>query len=280
MKTIKSILIATSFALTLLVCGCLSSSVPTGAAARNKVDRVAYLSDIPPPCLCMERQIARFDIPLNYTTNGLWRAFELKATTNNYDHVYPEYYRLQYYAESEIAEVGRSIPQAIANWEQQHPGQSLPPKDSLEYLDILNESRDRMWLFTCTEFPTPGEHFNGDHRSYRFVKNLTHLGIGSNWPGRAFTVVVLVDLDALERHRDGCEEWMKVKDEELIWSWSRHLYSLDGHPIPEEEPGTEETLWRGITPTCWYSKMPEWAANQITNYWPRYRQSNYQATSL
>lgn len=273
-------------------CGCSNSSKPTENQARafpndpvywtvTDSNRVAYLSDIPPPCLCMERQIARFDIPLNYTVKGKWMEFELKATTNNYDHAYHEYYRLQYYSPSEIAEIGRSIPQAIQNWKDKHPDEQMPATNTVEYLNILNEARDRMWLFTCTKYPTPGlskGHFNGDTRSYRFIKNLSEIKIEElNWPATAFTVVVLVDLDALERHREGCEEWMKVKNEELIWSWCRYGYDAYGNVKHEEEPQGGTTLWHGITPTCWYSKMPKWAEEQILDYWPRYMQTNYQA---
>ena len=67
------------------------------------VETVAYLSDL-------ERRIAMFIVPVNYTTNGPWAGFELKASTNNFCHKaadgspIEERVFMQYFMDSDVAD--------------------------------------------------------------------------------------------------------------------------------------------------------------------------------
>lgn len=55
------------------------------------------------------KRIAMFIIPVNYATNGNFTGFELKASTNNFSHaVGTENTRLQFYAQSEVADTGEN----------------------------------------------------------------------------------------------------------------------------------------------------------------------------
>ena len=78
----------------------------------RKTETVAYLSDI-------ERRIAMFIVPVNYTTNGPWTSFELKASTNNFCHKAAdgspigEDVFMQYFMDSDVADVGGTYNGAI-----------------------------------------------------------------------------------------------------------------------------------------------------------------------
>lgn len=55
------------------------------------------------------KRIAMFIIPVNYATNGNFTGFELKASTNNFSHAAgTEETRLQFYAQSEVADTGEN----------------------------------------------------------------------------------------------------------------------------------------------------------------------------
>ena len=78
----------------------------------RKTETVAYLSDI-------ERRIAMFIVPVNYTTNGPWTSFELKASTNNFCHKAAdgspigEDVFMQYFMDSDVADVGGTLNGAV-----------------------------------------------------------------------------------------------------------------------------------------------------------------------
>ena len=55
------------------------------------------------------KRIAMFIIPVNCETNGPFTGFELKASTNNFSHAAgTENTRLQFYAQSEVADTGEN----------------------------------------------------------------------------------------------------------------------------------------------------------------------------
>lgn len=250
---VKSVVLICS----LLAAGCVSVSERNGEPSMRegtKTEVVAYLSDL-------ERRVARFDIPVNFTTNSTYDAFELKASTNNYSHLATEDVRLQYYSQSEMAYLGRSRAQAAAD----------NPNRITELQGVL----DRMWIFTCTSFSSPDSDFSGDNRSYRFIKNTDSIGT-DGWGHQLLTVVVLVDTEALERHPESDWErpWLVNMNNELVWSWTRCSYTVDGDPIYEKERGSNSVLWRPIAPTCWYSEMPKWATDQLGECWPRTNLAN------
>ena len=238
------------------------------------------------------KRIARFDIPLNYTTNTSWNAFELKATTNNFSHLTNEYTRLQFYAQSEVANTGLSYGQSLCDWLMDNGFateenceeitlQWLSDSESEIPMRVRNHTLDRMWIFICSGFSSSAAAiFNGDSRSYRYIG---HTGVSKNsggWNHRILTAVVLVDTEALERHRETeKEQWLKNNNEELIWCYHRMIYNNGDNPIREVEIVENQTVqqWRPIAPVCWYSEMPSWAKEQITNDWPRFpNQAAYQ----
>ena len=109
------------------------------------------------------RRIAMFIIPVNYETNGVFCGFELKASTNNFSHAADEATRLQYYAQSEIADTG------------------------MEGTNIW----DRIRIYTGTS------HGTDDVRAYTRIPNTIE------WPWPLTSVVALVDASCLERHPSG-----------------------------------------------------------------------------
>lgn len=172
------------------------------------------------------KKIAMFVIPLNYTVQGEWEQFELKASTNNFSHAVSEDVRLQYYAQSEIADTGANRGEGG-----------------------YNTNFDKMWIFVCTG------HSDGDNRSYFYIGN-TMPNVG--WTHHMTTVVVLVDVSCLKRHSDG--EWLKEDNIDLMWVWHRYYYS-GGTTHREVEDGS--SLWRPISPVRWFDKLPNWASEQI-----------------
>ena len=118
----------------------------------------------PPPSV-RARRIAMFIIPVNAETNGVFCGLELKASTNNFSHAdgVTEDVRLQYYAQSEIADTGL----------------------------VGTNVWDRVRLYVCTS-----QGF-GDKRSYTRILNTI------DWPRPLTSVVALVDASCLARHPDG-----------------------------------------------------------------------------
>ncbi len=109
------------------------------------------------------RRIAMFIIPVNSETNGIFCGFELKASTNNFSHAADEAARLQYYAQSEIADTG------------------------MEGTNIW----DRIRIYTGTS------HGTDDVRAYTRIPNTIE------WPWPLTSVVALVDASCLVRHPSG-----------------------------------------------------------------------------
>lgn len=179
----------------------------------------------------VSKHIAMFVIPVNYTTEGEWEQFELKATTNNFSHAVSEDERLQYYAQSEIADTGA------------------------DKGDVYNCTFDKMWIFACTSFHGTG--FDGDVRSFFYVGNTCP---GTGWQHHITTAVVLVDTSCLKRHPGG--GWLSSDNDDLMWVWHRYYYSGDG-TVREKESGSNSSLWRPISPVRWFSELPSWAKTQI-----------------
>lgn len=136
--------------------------IPLGNYNANANSSFTFL---PKPLIEEEKTptIAMFVIPVNHETGGSFTGFELKATTNNFSHLTTEDVRLQYYAQSEVADTGRETPYVI----------------------------DRMRMYTGTWYGTE------DVRAYTPIPNTL------DWTHKLMSVVVLVDASCLERHPDG-----------------------------------------------------------------------------
>lgn len=178
-------------------------------------------------------QIAMFLIPVNYTTEGEYTQFELKASTNNFANGISEDVRLQFYAQSEIADIGGMQDESVS-----------PPRYSTTY--------DKMWLFVC---PSYGSE---DVRRYKFIRNTLPV---MGWTNHLTTVCVLVDTTCLMRHPETNGGWLFEGNGDLMWCWHRYRYN-DGATERETENG--HGLWRPIAPVRWFTELPNWARSQIT----------------
>lgn len=75
----------------------------------NKVSEVSNYVDRVVDNRAPVKRIAMFIVPVNYATNGNFVGFELKASTNNFSHAAStEDIRLQFYAQSEVADTGEN----------------------------------------------------------------------------------------------------------------------------------------------------------------------------
>ena len=179
--------------------------------------------------------IAMFLVPVNYTMSGPYTQFELKASTNNFSHGVSEDVRLQFYAQSEIADRG---------------GKPYTNSVAPHY----NTTYDKMWIFACTY------HSTEDVRSYTFIEN-TMPGYG--WTNTMTTVCVLVDTSCLRRHYEDGGAWLSEDNQDLMWCWHRYRYNNNSYERENEYDG--HGLWRPIAPIRWFTKMPSWAESQISS---------------
>lgn len=188
----------------------------------RKTETVAYLSDI-------ERRIAMFIVPVNYTTNGPWTGFELKASTNNFWHgvaeEIPESVYMQYFMDSDVADTG----------------------------GLFNEDcrRDRAKLYICNE---NREDQGLEFRSYTRIPNTLFVTNGIS--RHIEEVVVLIDSCDLERYPEKWEEdakWLTWHNNNLMW-----IYGRKGRAFWEEAHGSKP-MWRPIAPVRWFKEMPNWA---------------------
>ena len=176
----------------------------------------------PTPPTPEARRIALFLVDVNDAADGVYCGFELKASTNNFTHATAtnEDVRLQFYAQSEIADTGEGAT----------PGNAL--------------GIDRMMLFTGTSVGTE------DVRSWTRIPNTVE------WSGKPMRMAVLVDASCLVRHPEDGGDWLSEDNEELVWCYLRDR-ALS--PPYEREGSTNKSLWRPIQPARWYSHLPEWA---------------------
>ena len=174
----------------------------------------------PTPPTPEARRIALFLVDVNDAADGVYCGFELKASTNNFTHATNEDVRLQFYAQSEIADTGEGAT----------PGNSL--------------GIDRMMLFTGTSAGTE------DVRAWTRIPNTVE------WSGKPMRMAVLVDASCLVRHPEDGGDWLSEGNEELVWCYLRNR-ALS--PPYEREGSTAHSLWRPIQPARWYSSLPEWA---------------------
>lgn len=217
---------------------------PTQIEAK-KTETIAYLSDL-------ERRIAMFIIPVNYTTNGPWTSFELKASTNDFWHgthqEIPESVYMQYFMDSDVADVG-------GNFNGNCP-------------------RDRAKLYICNvNLPDQGL----EARSYTRIANTLQLNPISNataniraddWNPSNYPpnpqprwrhveeIVVLVDSCDLVRYPEDWNEdanWLTWHNNNLMW-----VYGRKGRTWWEEAHGSKP-MWRPIAPVRWFKEMPNWA---------------------
>ena len=195
------------------------------------VEKIAYLSDL-------ERRIAMFIIPVNYTTNGPWTSFELKASTNNFCHgrmnEIPEEVFMQYFMDSDVADVGGL-------------GSDQTFRDRAK-LYVVNEGKGDMGL---------------EKRSYTRIANTAVLhGIR-----HVEEVVVLVDAHDLIRHPEEwkCDNpWLTSLNEHLMW-----IYGRKGIGQWEEAHGSKP-MWRPVAPVRWFKEMPNWSQLADEEYYQHF----------
>ena len=186
----------------------------------------AYLSDI-------EFRIPMFIIPVNYTTDGNYTGFELKATTNRWDTRYDEVIDMQYYAQSDALSV-------------------LPVRPRGEPLRGI--TTDGMLLYVCMN---PN---NSEFSQTRSTTPITSTTVCSN---KLTSVTVLIDTSCLRRYpedeSDPSSIWMKNTNAELQW-----IYARKGPSGYESQNGC--ILWRPIEPVRWFKELPGWAYSKaVTN---------------
>ena len=191
---------------------------PTAVDAQAKdeiTETVAYLSDL-------DATIAMFIIPVNFSTNGHWSGFELKASTNNFKRV-----------------VAR--------------GTSSAKEDLLFYsqsgdADTGVSGGDKMKVFV-SNFEQNHER---DYRSYCYITNTTTY---TEWYDNA---IVLVDLECLgrnpERDERGDSVWLHKINDDLVWVYGR--LANDDREMNPRVPRV--SLWKPIQPVRWFKKMPNW----------------------
>lgn len=200
-------------------------------AEAKSTETVAYLSDI-------ERRIAMFIVPVNYTTNGPWTGFELKASTNNFCHglpgepEIPESVFMQYFMDSDIADTGDAFPRDRAK------------------LYICNEKRDDQGL---------------EKRSYTRIPNTLFVTNGVS--RHLEEVVVLVDSHDLVRYPEDWNEdakWLTWHNNNLMW-----IYGRKGRVFWEEAHGSKP-MWRPIAPVRWFKQIPNWAQLADAEYYEHF----------
>ena len=196
---------------------------------------MAYMSDIQN---ALDKRIAMFVIPVNYTTNGPWTSFELKASTNNFYHGHtneiPEEVYMQYFMDSDVADVGGL-------------GSDQTFRDRAK-LYVVNEGKADIGL---------------EKRSYTRIANTAVLyGIR-----HVEEVVVLVDAHDLIRHPEEwkCENpWLTSLNEHLTW-----IYGRKGVSQLEEARGSKP-MWRPVAPVCWFKEMPNWSQLADEEYYQHF----------
>lgn len=190
-----------------------STSKPTGEP--RATEAVAYLSDL-------DATIAMFVVPVNFSTNGHWSGFELKASTNNFHRM-----------------TARGDSQAL--------------EDLLFYSQSGEANTgidcgDRMKVFV-SNFE---QNHTRDYRSYCYITNTTAY---TEWYDNA---IVLVDLECLGRNSEtnsrGESVWLHKVNDDLVW-----VYARLGNNDREMNPRTQRvSLWKPIQPVRWFKKMPNW----------------------
>ena len=196
------------------------------------VETVAYLSDL-------ERRIAMFIVPVNYTTNGPWAGFELKASTNNFCHKaadgspIEERVFMQYFMDSDVADTAPPHMDGAC------------PRDKAK-LYICNEVRNDQGL---------------EHRSYTRIPNTASI------TRHIEEVVVLVDSHDLIRYPEDWKQpaqWLTWHNNNLMW-----IYGRKGGTWWEEAYGTKP-MWRPIAPVRWFKEIPNWAQLADEEYYEHF----------
>ena len=194
----------------------LAEPVDESRLEDRQTDTVAYLSD-------MEAGIAMFVVPVNFSTNGHYGGFEIKASTNNFDRVV---------SRAVGNDAGTVAFYAQSAW-----------ADPDSYGD---STLDHMKIFACNLL---GDR---DYRSYCWITNtLVHTR-------HMDSVIVLVDAECLVRNPGtnslGNSTWMNSMNCDLNWVYCR---TADG--TIEAAPGSEHMAhWRPIAPVRWFKTMPVW----------------------
>ena len=149
-----------------------------------------------------DKKIAMFIIDVNVganaatnTTTYAFSGFELKATTNNFDLASTENVKLQFYAQSEIADTG-----------------AAPPTAGIGI--------DKMRMYICSDVET------SETRRYTRIQNTVAIS-----QFKLTRVVVLVDASCLIRHPEDNAKWLNEDNEELIWCYHRNRLN-DNELIP------------------------------------------------
>lgn len=145
------------------------------SAVSNYVDRV--VDDRAPV-----KRIAMFIIPVNNESSS-FSGFELKASTNNFSHAFPEETRLQFYAQSEVADKGIDFGNGN-NW-------------------------DKMKMYVGT-----GYESSWDVRAY------TKIGNTIDWEHELRNIVVIVDASCIVKHPG---DWLREDNEDLMWCYLRNM---------------------------------------------------------
>lgn len=193
-------------------------------------ETVAYLSDL-------ELRVPMFVIPVNYTTDGNYTGFELKATTNRWDTRQDEAVDMQYYAQSDALSV-------------------VPVRPRGEPLRGI--TTDAMRLYAC---------MNPNNSEFSQIRSTTPIASTSTCSNKLTSVTVLIDTTCLRRYpEDGSEQdgvWMKNTNAELQW-----IYARKGPSGYESQNGC--ILWRPIEPVRWFRELPGWAYSKaVTNDIPQ-----------
>ena len=175
------------------------------------------------------KRIAMFIIPVNNeSTSIVYKGFELKASTNNFFIGAEEFDKIQFYAQSTIA-------------------------DSRALGDYKDWDGMNLYILTGSSI--------GDWRSYKKIGNTQ--GAAS----RLTDVVVLVDARCCASHWTGVTigesfyggtDWLRDDNEDLVWCYCRQ--TANGY---EKEPDLSNSLWRPIAPVKWFSEWPSWAGEAI-----------------
>ena len=171
------------------------------------------------------KRIAMFIVPVNqkpqinsfnsYPAYG----FELKATTNNFARAANEAAKLQFYAQSEIADTGSPA-----------SGSSLGIDRMKLYMTTTNETSD--------------------------IRSLDRIDNTIPFVGKELQeVVVLVDATCLVRHPEDNGAWLSEDNEDLTWCYLRD----DANDGVETCYDSDRPLWRPIAPVKWFRELPSWA---------------------
>lgn len=128
-----------------------------------------------------EKRVAMFIVPVNEGPPFTYKGFELKCSTNNFSSAASETVKLQFYAQSEIADSG------------------------------IGSTIDKMKLFACTSYFDDTR----DLRSYSPIGNTI------DFHNDLYSVVVLVDVSCLKRHPEANGAWLSDDNEDLAWCYLR-----------------------------------------------------------